>query len=268
MYHSISKTGITGSYYYGTVTSPETFERHIDTLLTAGWSIVHLHDLARALGAHGASLPNNAVAITFDDGFRDFYTDAFPVIRRFQIPVTMFLPTAFIGHSTRRSLLGRHCLTWPEVGELHRAGVTFGSHSVSHPQLADLAFTELVAEVRDSKATLEDVLGTPIESFAYPYAFPEHRPPFCRALRRALLHAGYSHGVTTIIGTPSIGVDPYFLPRLPLNEHDDVRFLLAKLTGAYNWLHFFQYLHKTLRHRRLRGRRFHTVRHQHRPVRA
>ena len=95
-------------------------------------------DFAEVAGllARGKPLAARAVVITFDDGFRDFYTAAFPVMQEHQFTATVFLPTAFIGED-RRSFKGAECLTWEEVRRLRRAGVQFGSHTVNHPRLVE-----------------------------------------------------------------------------------------------------------------------------------
>jgi peptidoglycan/xylan/chitin deacetylase (PgdA/CDA1 family) len=111
------------------------------------------------------------VAITFDDGFRDFHTAAWPVLQRFGFTATMYLPTAFVGHR-RATFHGKECLTWPEVRELRAHGIRFGSHTVTHSKLHEMASPQIECELTLSKQSLEHELGEEIASFAYPYAFP------------------------------------------------------------------------------------------------
>ena len=135
-------------------------------------------------------------------------------------------------------------MTWGEVRELHGAGIAFGSHSVSHQQLTTLTVPEVEEEIRGSKETIEDNLGHPIESFSYPFAFPETDRTFKRILRDLLIAHGYKNGVTTVIGTVRAESDLFFLPRLPVNSWDDSLLFGAKLQGSYDWLHFLQRLKK------------------------
>jgi peptidoglycan/xylan/chitin deacetylase (PgdA/CDA1 family) len=173
--------------------------------------------------------------LTFDDGFRDFLTDAWPVIHDFGFTATMFVPTAYIA-DRRQWLNGKACLTWAEIRTLHRQGVSFGSHSVTHPLLHKLPVPELRRELRHSRLQLERELATPVHAFAYPYALPQEDPVFLTQLREILLDEGYRLAVTTAIGRLQRGDDPLLLRRLPMNDCDDEALFLGKLDGAYDWM--------------------------------
>jgi peptidoglycan/xylan/chitin deacetylase (PgdA/CDA1 family) len=238
MYHSISNRPEQGRPYYRTVTSPEVFAQHMRHLHEHGYSVVSLSD---ALGYLDGSktLPSQPVVITFDDGYADFYTEAFPVLSRYGFTATVYLPTAFIGQSPK-SFKGIGCLTWSRVRELHAAGIEFGSHTVTHPQLTALPMAAVQQEIRSSKEEIESRIGTGLESFSYPYAFPEPNRNFRQRLRGLLMEAGYKNGVSTILGTADSSCDRLFLARLPVNAEDDAMLFKAKLFGAYAWLHAAQ----------------------------
>ena len=80
------------------------------------------------------AFPPRLAVITFDDGFRDFLTAAWPSLSEFGFTATVFLPTGSIA-GQRATFQDRECLTWDEVRTLRREGITFGSHTVSHPSL-------------------------------------------------------------------------------------------------------------------------------------
>jgi peptidoglycan/xylan/chitin deacetylase (PgdA/CDA1 family) len=112
----------------------------------------------------------------------------------------------------------------------------FGSHTVNHPKLVELGWTEIERELRDSKVQLEQQLGEGITTFAYPYAFPQEEADFARELRRRLLEIGYCCCASTEIGRVRAGDDPFRLKRLPANSRDDRGLFRAKLEGGYDWL--------------------------------
>ena len=251
MYHSISEDRQPElSPYYRTVTTPQRFAEQMRWIKARGWRGVSLADGLRALnGFSGEAAPEKLVAVTFDDGFDDFRTAAAPVLRACGFGATMFLPTVFIseGGSPRR-FCGRDCLNWTEVRRLHEAGFEFGSHTFSHPRLADLLWREIETEIALSKAEIEAHLSSAVTSFSYPFSFPQADAAFCRGLRETLRRAGYHACVTTEIGCAAPGDDPYRLRRLPVNDDDDPALFAAKLEGDYNWLAGPQRAFKTLKH--------------------
>ena len=246
MYHSISSDGDNhhGSYYR-TTTSPETFVDHMRFLHESGCSVVGLDGVIDRV-SNQSTYAKKAVAITFDDGFEDFYTEAFPMLQRYGFSATMFLPTSYIGNSARQ-FHGKNCLTWYQVRELNRLGIVFGSHTVTHPQLHFSEPAEQRRELQESKDTIEQALGVPVSSFSYPFAFPEQDRLFTHRLRQTLTECGYSNGVSTIVGRAGARDDNFFLKRLPVNDHDDRALFQAKLEGGYDWLHAFQYASKIIR---------------------
>ena len=243
MYHSISDGDEKNARpYYQTNTSPQVFAEHMRFLYDNKYSIISLRDMPEFL-ENGKCEGIKPVVITFDDGFRDFYLEALPILCKYNFRATMFLPTKFIGEKRMR-FMGKECLCWREVRECQGHGVEFGSHSVSHPVLTSVTKEKVVSEVKESKEAIEDKTGTAVKSFSYPYAFPETKRKFTIYLRSVLRKCGYKNGVTTIIGTATERDGLYFMKRIPVNLHDDLRFFMAKLVGCYNWLHAFQYLKK------------------------
>lgn len=243
MYHGVTESGNSHRHpYYETATSPAMFEQHVRFLRDEGYTSVSLSEALRRIKARDERC-SNSVVITFDDGYQNFYTRAFPTLIEYGFTATVFLPTAYISQ-TRRSFNGFGCLTWDEVRELKSSGIEFGSHTEAHPQLRDLGAADIRHELRCSKETIENMLGCALDSFAYPYAFPETDRVFVGNLRDMLEETGYDNGVCTIVGTADATCDRYFMRRLPVNSGDDLRFFSAKLRGGYNWLHTVQYARK------------------------
>ena len=296
MYHSISDEPEPGvPAYYQTNTSPAVFRQHMQFLADHGYRTISLDQLVSMLTIglqdyrttgpqdHGATMPlgpisafsfqlsafPKLVCITFDDGFRDFYMGAFPVLQKHGFTATVFLPTAFIAGS--RSVQGlrfdgsgfevpchfpfrnphSEFLTWNEVRELRQAGIQFGSHTVNHPRLVELPWNEVAEELRESKQELEQHLGEPVTTFAYPFAFPQANRAFVQDFRRLLAEIGYTCCATTELGRVGLGDDPYRLKRLPANSLDDLGLYRAKLEGCYDWLALAQGMIKTVKRSRV-----------------
>lgn len=246
MYHSVSDNLFGRTHpYYQINTSPMIFARQMRWLRQNEYRTMDLTDMLAALET-GQDV-SKRVVITFDDGYRDFYTDAFPVMKQCGFDATIFLATDRIKEAPLR-LEGVDYLTWREVRELHAEGIRFGSHTVTHPDLRSLGPDQIDYELAFSKDTIEQKLGTPIESFAYPFAFPEEDRGFARFLMDVLENQGFDNGVSSIIGRAHSGNNRYFLPRLPINSWDDAWLLRAKLEGGYDWLHWPQWLYKFVHH--------------------
>jgi peptidoglycan/xylan/chitin deacetylase (PgdA/CDA1 family) len=246
MYHSISDDDESNAHaYYRTKTSPAAFAAQLKHLHESGYTTCSLAQAIQRLQEQTQAAAKLAV-ITFDDGYRDFYGHAFPVLNQYGFSATVFLPTAYIGeHSVQ--FKGKDCLTWREVQELNQHGILFGSHTVTHPQLRELSVPAINEEIANSKTTIEERLGSAVDSFAYPYAFPQTDSDFTKMLRDSLRRAGYQNGVCTIVGRANRKSEPLFLERLPVNSCDDRSLFNAKLAGAYDWISKSQYVAKMVK---------------------
>ena len=218
--------------------------RQMKYLRSAGYSTIDLDVAVQSLAS--GEIPAKSVVITFDDGYRDFYTHACPILREHGFSATLFLATAWIGDQ-RVQLNGNGYLTWAEIRELHANGISIGSHTVTHPELKTLPPAGIEHEIRESKQTLEDAIGVSVSSFSYPYAFPETDLRFVGRLETMLDSAGYENGVSTMIGRAGPRHNRFFLPRLPVNSWDDLSLFQVKLEGGYDWLHGPQYAVKFAR---------------------
>jgi len=247
MYHGVSNKVDAGrTPYYRTVTTPQVFASHVNYLKENRYQVLTLSHAVAMLGSLSKSIhtDDRAVVITFDDGLRNFYANAYPILCGAGIVATVFLVSRCLNGTF---LNGDECLQVEEVKELSRYGIEFGSHSETHRHLQDLEPCEVERELTVSKATIQEALGKEVTLFSYPYRFPEHKPQFKQHFRRALLDAGYQAGVTTVIGRAGLDADVLFLPRIPVNDCDDHELFAAKLDGAYDWLHGAQLLLKRSR---------------------
>ena len=127
MYHSISSdTRITGHPYFKVCTSPAVFSNHVRFLHDNGYTSIALNDVAGIFAQKKAQL-SKPVCIPFDDGLRDFLTDAFTILKRHGFSATVFLATDFVG-SKQGGFNNRECLTWEDIKHLRSAGVALRRH--------------------------------------------------------------------------------------------------------------------------------------------
>jgi peptidoglycan/xylan/chitin deacetylase (PgdA/CDA1 family) len=250
MYHGISEeVDRQRGAYFRVVTRPETFAMHIRVLAEAGYLGLTLAQ-AHALVSKGEwtrqvnGSRRKVVVVTFDDGLQDFHTNAFPILARHGFSASVFLSTAYVGG---KFVTGVPCLTAPQIRELAAQGIEFGSHTVSHPRLVELGGDALTQELVESRKAVESITGTTATSFSYPYRFPEENVKFVGDLEARLRAAGYTAGVTTVVGRWREGASSLFLPRIPMNDLDDEKLLRAKLRGNYDWMHGAQLTIKRLR---------------------
>ena len=196
---------------------PARFAEQMGYLAGAGYPVVSLDDvLAHYLD--GRSLPQRAVLVTFDDGYRDNLEQALPVLERYGFPAVMFVPLGFVGasaplpHDAGLPSRGIHNPTvgWDDLVELERRGVRVESHGISHRPLAELDLEEARREIVLSKSELEQRLGRNVQAFAYVKGSRAHyRPEHVDLLREV----GYALGFTTITGANGPGEDPLQLRR-------------------------------------------------------
>ena len=141
--------------------TPEVFDAQMKYLSVAGYHVIAFSDLERHF-ADGAPLPPRSVIISFDDGWSDQFTYAFPILKKYHYTATFFVFTNPIGR--------RGFMTWDDLRTMRDAGMTIGSHSLSHPFLTKIALPNVLRnEIYDSKKVLEKNLGITVHEFAYPF---------------------------------------------------------------------------------------------------
>jgi peptidoglycan/xylan/chitin deacetylase (PgdA/CDA1 family) len=161
--------------------APKLFQRAMARLRESGHRTLTLPEVIGHL-ERGGSFPERSLAITFDDGYQSVYDDAFPILQRYGFSATVFLT---VGDGKQKdserlpSMEGRSMLSWREIKEMHRSGIAFGGHTLTHPDLRLLPDERIEAEVAGGKVAIEDTLGTQVISFAYPFGRYDDR---CREI--------------------------------------------------------------------------------------
>ncbi len=226
MYHSISDKS-TASFRPYTV-SPRLFASHVAYLVDSGFTCLTVSELAELRGT-GTPPPSRSVAITFDDAFRDVFTNAVTVLTAAGLRATMFVPTGFVGGSSRWLVAEgedrRELLSWGELRQLQGLGIECGAHSHSHPQLDLLSRREVAREVALSKSLLEDQLQVAVTAFAYPFGYSSP------AVRELVASLGFTSGyrVADLVSRPDD--DRFAVPRLTVTCDTSTE-LLAEMLVA------------------------------------
>lgn len=151
---------------YGLFVAPRDLRRHMAALRAWGYQLVTFGELAARAGEGKAA---GAAALTFDDGFADNLEALVPLLTDIRAPATVFVVSGWLGRPHPLVQWAR-ILTPAEVVALARTGIVeIGGHSVTHPDLSALSYSEARAELASSKTALEELIGAPVEVAAYPY---------------------------------------------------------------------------------------------------
>lgn len=202
---------------------PESFARQMEYLHKHRYNVVGLDTIAAYLEKK-EPVPPRTLAITFDDGFYNNYQYAFPVLRKYRIPATIFVIVGKIGTP---GYVG-----WKELKEMSDSGlVTIGSHTMSHLWLPAMGTKQLTYELKASKEALEQGLGRSVDYLCYPIGAHDDR------VERAAKEAGYTCAVATNPGRRAPASDIYAIKRIKISRTSDnlIAFWL-ETSGYYTWI--------------------------------
>ena len=158
------------------------------------------------------------LAVTFDDGYRDNYESAAPILRSFGLPATFFIVSDFI-ESDIVPWWDRECdpppkwMSWSQVRRLHEDGFAIGAHTRTHVDLGEVTGPRAESEISDSRRMIEARLGAPVDLFAYPYGRAENLTESNRELVRA---SGFRCCASCYGGSNPRGSDSFRLRRIPI----------------------------------------------------
>lgn len=165
MYHSVS---LNSEFF--TVT-PENFEMQMEYLYKNKYNVVALSSLVDYV-KKGIKIPTKTVVITFDDGYEDNYLHAFPLLKKFCFPASIFLVTNWIGNKKYKNKRGIEMpmLDWGQIKEMHDSGlVDFEPHTASHPRLSRIHILDVEDEINKSKDHIERRLGKRCNHLCLPF---------------------------------------------------------------------------------------------------
>jgi peptidoglycan/xylan/chitin deacetylase (PgdA/CDA1 family) len=213
----------------GINTPIEVFRSHMEYLSLHHYRVIPLEQMVDHI-ISGRKASRGTLAITFDDGYEDHFLSAYPTLKRYGFPATIFLTVKYIdGYwESEKAEGGRiKAISRDHLVEMRREGlVRFGSHGYSHRNLLDLNEQERGFEIRDSKLYLEDLLGEAVPFISYPFGTCDED------VKKIVRESGYRAGFSIWAKEPDI----YSIRRIPLHTHDDIRRLRFKISPLYDLL--------------------------------
>lgn len=223
MYHRVALTGSSATARFRI--TPKAFEEQLSYLNDAGYYSVSLEDWRSAMKDH-TPLPGRAVLITFEDGYLDFMTDAWPLLKRYGFSALVFLAASEVGHwNSWDKRFNEHAplMGWDHIRELQKNGAQFGAHSANHRNLVTASPVDVVHEAIRSRVIIEQELGIPIRSFAYPFGGEDS------VVRHLISACGYIYGLTTHGGRAGLWDPLIGLPRIEILGSDSFKDFVEKI---------------------------------------
>lgn len=183
--------------------SPQMLKTQLKYIKDQGYITLTLSELKNYI-LNNSPIPEKSIVITFDDGYMDNYSSAFPILKDFNMVATIFCITS--------NLDGSYYLSENAIKEMSNYGIDIQSHTITHPQLNKLTYNEQLTELKGSKKTLEYITGKKIDSIAYPYG------DFNEETIKAAKNAGYTLGFTTKRGLSDRNDNPLKLDRIYISS--------------------------------------------------
>lgn len=229
MYHMVSEKK-RGSKINKLRVPPEKFRRQMQFLKENGYQSISFSDLIGYF-KNGSISIDKPVIITFDDGYKDNYSNVFPILKEFGYKAVFFIVTGFIDEESLWNIEDKERLmNWDEIKEMFNAGMEFGSHTVSHPLVVNCAGGKLFNEMGDSKRMLEKILGAEVVCFSYPFG------RFDEEAKKAVRKCGYKAACSAGIGKVNLCDDIYGLKRILVRGDETLFDFYLQLTRGKNRL--------------------------------
>lgn len=227
MYHSISSNA--SRRFRPFTVRPERFKEHVQYIRDEGFSALTVSELIRMRAAGPDASPENAIVLTFDDGFADFHETALPILTQYGLTATLYVVSGHLGGTShwldRAGAGSRPLMSWSQLSEIVKSRIEIGAHTVSHPALDTLSLGRAKEEIVSSKRHLEDGLGVEVKSFAYPYGY------YSKAVRDLVVSAGYTSACAVRYATSSSDDDRFALCRHIVRHDADISHLGSLLAN-------------------------------------
>lgn len=223
MYHSIADDGPEELKPYRV--TPRAFTEQLRYLRRLGFHSITLDEWASSIVTR-KPLAGRPIILTFDDGYKNFFDNAWPALQRADFSATVFVVTDKVGGAADWDEVASQPLRlmdWSELRTLSANGITIASHSASHKDLTAISAAMVCSEGARARGTLQEKLGIEVKAIAFPWGRGDE------AVRRELATCGYTIGLTTWGGPSTLADDPLNLPRIEICYDDGIEELAAKL---------------------------------------
>lgn len=179
---------------------PHVFEEQIKTLIDNEYTFLTLSDISNIIDGR-KKMPKKGIALTFDDGYRDFYTDAFPILKKHNAKATAYIISSFLNRP--------NYMFDSQVEEIVKSGIVeIGAHTMHHVYLKGTVSKTAEDEIEGSKMELEKKFGLSVKSFAYPYG------AYDSEIAKIVENAGFKTSVSTVLGITINKQNRFFLYRI------------------------------------------------------
>ncbi|MBL7157119.1 MAG: polysaccharide deacetylase family protein [Candidatus Omnitrophica bacterium] len=223
MYHSVGdETSTLDGYGQKLNVSPETFAKQMKFLKMRDYNVIPLAEFIERI-REDEEIPPGTIAITFDDGLKNNFLHAYPVLKKYNFPATIFVTTQFVGK--------KKFLTWEDMEIMQNDNISIGSHTISHKWLPSLDESSLRRELVGSKKILEDRTNRKIKTLSYPLG------GYNDAVKKMAKTAGYIGAVATNPGRKQPKNDPYVLKRIRISmTSDNLITFWIETSGYYTFI--------------------------------
>ncbi len=199
----------------GLSVTPESLEKQLSYFNDEKYASLTLDQLFHSISSE--QIPQKkSVVFTFDDGYRDFYQNAYPLFKKYNFHAIIFLIASDLG--------APDYLTWDQIHEMDTSGlIEFGSHTLTHAELSKESVDEQKKQIAESKKLLEKKLGKKITFFCYPYG------KYTNVTMQLVQDAGYAGALTTHFGVSHGLSNMYEIPRVRIGDGDVDEHLQKKM---------------------------------------
>lgn len=232
MYHRVinnpENEGVYGTYIY-----EDMFKKHLQYLKNKNYTVITFKDLDKIGWRNRFEKDRKYIILTFDDGYKDNYDLAFPILKEFNFKATIFLMGSLTYNEWDVKAGGERkfsLMSVEMIKEMQDYGIEFGAHTFNHPKINTLFNEEIEHQIVDVKKPLEEKIGKEIITFAYPYGILND---YAKKMARK---AGYTFALATDSGSVCLSDDLYQIRRIAIFPNTNLFSFKRKVAGNYNFI--------------------------------